>query len=70
MMGPSHAESTYFFKNGFWQTSRRWSLPFWRSITLASQRICVAKARAFSMAPTSSERTTQPYKTKHVSTKY
>ncbi|KAF5793907.1 hypothetical protein HanXRQr2_Chr08g0322161 [Helianthus annuus] len=48
--------------NGFWQTSILWSLPFSRSMTLASHRICVATARAFSMDPTSSERTTHPCK--------
>lgn len=52
--------NNYFLTNGFWQTSSRWSLPFWRSITLASQRISVASMRAFSIGPNLSERTTQP----------
>lgn len=51
----------HFLMNGFWQTSSRWSLPFWRSITLASHRICVARVRAISMAPTLSERTAHPW---------
>lgn len=52
----------HFLMNGFWQTSSRWSLPFWRSITLASHRICVVRVRAISMAPTLSERTAHPWK--------
>lgn len=54
-------QKNHFLVNGFWHTSSRWSLPFWRSITLASQRICVANMRAFSMGPNVSERIIQPY---------
>lgn len=53
----------HFFTKGFWQTRSRWSLPFWMSITLASQRICVASIRAFSIGPTLSCRITHPWKT-------
>ena len=52
----------HFFTNGFWQTRSLWSLPLWKSITLASQRICVASIRTFSIAPTLSFRITHPWK--------
>lgn len=61
MLRSVQSQKNHFLVNGFWHTRRRWSLPFCRSITLASQRICVANMRAFSMGPNVSERIIQPY---------
>jgi len=56
---------SYFLMNGFWQTRSLWSLPSWRSMTLASQRTRAASARAISITPTLSLRTTHPYWINH-----